>query len=72
MVGDRLTVLLNDQLIIENALLPDVPERGRIALQHHGGLNEDGTYKPASSLVQFRNVWIKELPPATGDQAAAR
>lgn len=64
MVGDRLTVLLNDHLIIENAQLPEVPERGRIALQHHGGLNADGSYKPASSLVQFRNIWIKELPSA--------
>ncbi|QDU40727.1 hypothetical protein Mal4_50870 [Maioricimonas rarisocia] len=71
MVGDRLTVLLNDHLIIENARLPDVPERGRIALQHHGGRNADGTYKPASSLVQFRNIWIKELPTASEDQAAA-
>jgi hypothetical protein len=62
MVGDRLTVLLNDHLIIENAQLPDVPEKGRFALQHHGGKNPDGTYKPASSLIQFRNIWIKELP----------
>lgn len=61
MVNDRLTVLLNDQMVIENAQLPGVPETGRIALQHHGGLRPDGTYSPASSLVQFRNVFIKEL-----------
>lgn len=62
MIGDRLTVLLNNQVVIENAQLPEVPEKGPIALQHHGGKNADGTYKAASSLVQFRNVWIKELP----------
>lgn len=62
MVGDRLTVHLNDHLVISNARLPDVPAAGRLALQHHGGLNPDGSYKPASSLMQFRNIWIKELP----------
>ena len=61
MIGDRLTVVENNQMVLENAQLPDIPESGRIALQHHGGINADGSYKPASSLVQFRNIWIKEL-----------
>lgn len=61
MKGDRLTVVLNGYTVIENALLPDVPERGRIALQHHGGKKPDGTWSPASSLVQFRNVFIRPL-----------
>ncbi len=60
MKGDRLTVVLNGELIIENAQLPEVPETGPIALQHHGGM-KDGEYSPASSLVQFRNIYIKEL-----------
>lgn len=68
MIDDRLTVLLNDHLVIENAQLPGVPEQGRIALQHHGGVNPDGSYKPASSLVQFRNIWIKELPSTSGSE----
>lgn len=61
MIGDRLTVILNNHMVLENAQLPDLPPQGAIALQHHGGINEDGSYKPASSLVQFRNIWIKEL-----------
>lgn len=61
MVQDRLTVILNNKTVIENAQLPGVPGKGRIALQHHGGINKDGTYRPASSLIQFRNIWIKEL-----------
>ena len=61
MVDDRLTVLLNDQMVLENAELPGIPEQGRIALQHHGGKRADGTYSPASSLMQFRNIFIKEL-----------
>ena len=40
--------------------LPDVPAKGALALQHHGGF-ADGKYSPASSLVQFRNISIKEL-----------
>ena len=60
MVGDRLTVINNGQTVLENAQLPGVPSRGRFSLQHHGGLR-DGKYSPASSLVQFRNIYIKEL-----------
>ena len=60
MKGDRLTVVLNGQTVIENAQLPGVTEKGRIALQHHGGMR-NGKLSPASSLVQFRNIYIKDL-----------
>jgi hypothetical protein len=60
--GERLTVVLNGQTVIDNALLPGLPESGRIALQHHGGINpKTGELSPASSLVQFRNLAIREL-----------
>ncbi len=59
--GERVTVLLNDQLILEDALLPGIPARGPLVLQHHGGPRGDGKLSPASSLVQFRNLWIKPL-----------
>jgi hypothetical protein len=49
MKGDRLTAVLNDQTVIENAQLPGVPSRGRIALQHHG------------DAVEFANLYVKEL-----------
>lgn len=61
MKGDRLTVVSNGYTIIENAQLPEVPAKGAIALQHHGGKKPDGTFSPASSLVQFRNIFIKRL-----------
>ncbi len=60
MKGDRLTVVLNGHTVIENALLPDVPERGRLALQHHGQ-KVDGQWVSSPSLVQFKNIYIKEL-----------
>lgn len=60
--GERLTVVLNGQTVIDNARLPGLPERGRIALQHHGGKNpKTGELSPASSLIQFRNLAIREL-----------
>lgn len=63
LVGRQLTVLLNDQTVIDRAELPEsVPMSGPIALQHHGGWNDDGTLRPMSSVVQFRNVMIRELP----------
>ncbi len=63
LVKDRVTVYLNNHMVLENAQLPDIPERGPIVLQHHGGPDQTGKLRPASSLVQFRNVWIKSLDP---------
>ena len=60
MKGDRLTVVLNGVTVIENAELPGVPARGRSRLQHHGA-KKDGVWTGPPSLVQFRNISIKEL-----------
>ncbi len=47
--GDRLTVSLNGQVIIEDAQLPGIPASGPIGLQHH------------RSAIDFANLWIREL-----------
>ncbi|MEQ1862119.1 MAG: DUF1080 domain-containing protein [Chthoniobacteraceae bacterium] len=47
--GDRVTVVLNDQTVIDNAQLPGIPPEGPIALQYHG---DD---------VEFANLFIREL-----------
>jgi hypothetical protein len=60
MKGDRLTVVLNGVTVLENAELPGVPARGPIALQHHGQ-KKDGVWTGPPSLVQFRNISIREL-----------
>lgn len=59
--GDRLTVMLNGERVISDAALPGIPVRGPIALQHHGA-KKDGVWVAPPSLVQFRNILIKELP----------
>jgi 3-keto-disaccharide hydrolase len=60
MRGDRLTVVLNGQEVISAARLPGVAPRGPIALQHHGE-KKNGVWVSPPSLVQFRNIAIKEL-----------
>jgi hypothetical protein len=64
MVKDHLTVILNQQMVIEDAPLPGVNPRGKLALQHHGGVNADGTFKPACAMMQFKNIKIRPLPGA--------
>ena len=49
MKGDQLTVILNNQKVINNAKLPGVPTTGKLALQHHG------------SAIEFANLYIQEL-----------
>lgn len=49
MKGDRLTVELNGEVVIENAQLPGIAAKGPIALQHHG------------DAIDFANIYIKEL-----------
>jgi hypothetical protein len=57
MVGDKVTVHLNGELVVDNAPLANywdkgkpLPTRGPIELQHHG------------DHLEFKNIYIKELP----------
>lgn len=78
--GDRVTITLNGVTVVDNAELPGVKTSGPIGLQHHGGPLppnqiermrkqgievKDGDMSPASSLVQFRNIYVKRLAPAS-------
>ena len=64
MTGDMLTVVLNGHTVIDNVQLYNVPDKGRIGLQHHGSYR-NGEYSGGVSLVQFRNIYIKELTPVS-------
>jgi len=57
--GNTVSVVLNGRTVIPGATIPDLPARGRIALQHHGG-ERDGKWNSPPSLLQFKNVFIKE------------
>jgi hypothetical protein len=49
LVGDRITVELNGEIVIDDAWLPDIAPSGPIALQHHG------------DPIQFCNLFVREL-----------
>jgi hypothetical protein len=59
--GKTVKVDLNGKTVISGATIPDLPARGRLALQHHGSKNKEGAWTGPPSLVQFKNIYIKEL-----------
>jgi hypothetical protein len=63
--GNTVKVVLNGKAVIPEAKLADLPPKGPIVLQHHGG-KRDGKWTGPPSLVQFRNIAIKELTGRTG------
>jgi len=46
--GDRLSVSMNSEVLIENALLNGMPPEGPIGLQHHG------------QAIDFANIWVRK------------
>ena len=58
--GNTVRTVLNGVVVIPGARIPDLPARGRLALQHHGG-KRIGQWAGPPSLVQFKNIFIKEL-----------
>lgn len=60
-IDEMVTVLLNGESVLTEARVPGMPARGPIGLQHHGS-KKNGEWTSPPSLVQFRNIMIKELP----------
>jgi len=58
--GNTVTVMLNGKTVVSGAQIPGLPARGRIGLQHHGS-KRDGKWNSPPSLLQFKNIFIKEL-----------
>jgi len=63
MVGEKVTVFLNDVLVVDNVVMENYWERdkpiypnGQIELQSHG------------SLLEFRNIYIREITNLLNDQ----
>lgn len=59
--GNLITVTLNGKTVIKDTELPGLSDTGPIALQHHGSTDENGEWNSPPSLVQFRNIEIREL-----------
>jgi hypothetical protein len=47
--GERLTVKLNDKVVIADTLLPGLPAKGAIVLRRHG------------DAAEFANLFVREL-----------
>jgi hypothetical protein len=60
LAGEQVSIVLNGQKVIEKATIPGIAQRGPIGLQHHGNWNGTRWTGPPS-LVQFRNIYIREL-----------
>jgi type 1 glutamine amidotransferase len=67
--GKTVKVVLNGKTVIPGATIPDLPARGRLAFQHHGGKDKRGAWSGPPSLVQFKNIYIKELPRSNSESA---
>jgi hypothetical protein len=66
MVGSRVSVWLNGQSVVKNAVMENyydrkapVPAKGPLQLQTHGG------------EIRWRNAFIREIPPAEADKILA-
>ena len=67
MVGERLHIFLNNELVVNNTILENYWERdkpvyptGQIELQNHG------------NTLYFKNIYIRELPASPQPQASAK
>lgn len=67
MVGDKVTVYLNNRLVTQNVTMENYWERdkpiypfGQIELQHHG------------DLLYFKNIYIREIKPAPSVSAGGK
>jgi hypothetical protein len=58
--GNEVSVTLNDRKVIPGASIPSLPARGRIGLQHHGH-KQNGKWDSPPALIQYKNIFIKEL-----------
>ncbi|MFP6906309.1 MAG: DUF1080 domain-containing protein [Verrucomicrobiota bacterium] len=60
--GDTINIVNNGVTVARETRMPGIPAEGPIVLQHHGGKNaKTGEWSSASALIQFRNIWIREL-----------
>jgi hypothetical protein len=58
--GGGVKVMLNGKQVIDQAQMPGAAARGPIGLQHHGG-KRNGQWNSPPSLLQFKNIYVREL-----------
>jgi hypothetical protein len=58
--GNEVAVVLNDKAVIPGAIVPSLKPKGTIGLQHHGH-KQNGKWDSPPALIQYKNIFIKEL-----------
>ena len=58
--GQTVKVVLNGKTVLPGVTTANLPERGPLALQHHGS-QKDGKWVSPPALVQYRNLFLREL-----------
>jgi len=66
--GKTVTVALNGKPVLPGATIPDLPARGRLALQHHGG-ERDSQWNSSPSMLQFKKHLYQRTQPVTSEKA---
>lgn len=61
--GGKVSVNLNGKSVLPGVTIPGLPARGPLGLQHHGGMSRDGKWTSPPALMQFKNIFVKELAP---------
>jgi type 1 glutamine amidotransferase len=69
--GKTVTIALNGKTVIPGATIPSIPDRGRLAFQHHGS-KKNGAWVGPPSLVQFKNVYLKRLDEPASEIAKVK
>jgi type 1 glutamine amidotransferase len=69
--GKAVKVVLNGKTVLPGATISDLPARGRLGFGHQGGNNKQGAWSSPPSMVQFKNIYIRELPDLGLSQAPA-
>lgn len=59
--GESVSVMLNGKSVLPGVTIPGLPAKGRIGLQHHGGMNAEGKWTSPPALLQFKNIFIKAV-----------
>jgi len=63
LIDRRITIVLNGTKIIDTDVPDTFPAEGQVMLQHHGKYDKKtGKWGGGTSTVQFRNIYIRELP----------
>ena len=70
--GKTVNVVLNGTTVIPDAVVPTLPDRGRLAFQHHGGKNKDGAWTRTAQSGSVQEYLHQRITLINAGPAAPR